>query len=122
MDVTANHCPLLRPARLRVPAADLMLVTRTNERWATLRTEPVAIGTVGELRNDPALWFEVTDPLMWSEGHAFLRALPELEPGMSGGGLWLDGELLGIAIGNDGEHAVFAHAVEIQRALKGVER
>jgi hypothetical protein len=121
LDVTANHCPLLLPAALRVPEADIMLVRRGAPRWATLRTEPVEANSEAWLRNDPDLWFMVTDPLMWSEGRAFVRALPELEPGMSGSGLWWGGELIGVAIGNDGTHAVFAHAIEVQRALDQLE-
>ena len=112
---TANHCPSYGEPVYRDLGADLQLVRHKTARVAELQVLPVEAGSDATLRG---LDFTVIDTLQTSDGRYFLRAWPELEPGDSGFGLWVDGKLLGVAIGNDGEHAVFVHAGEISRALK----
>lgn len=112
---TAAHCPSYGDVLYRDERADLQLVEHKTASVAELQVLPVEHGTYATLRGHE---FTVMDPLVWSDGRYFLRAWPELEPGDSGFGLWADGKLLGVAIGNDGQYAVFVHAGEISKALK----
>lgn len=116
---TAGHCPTYGEPLYRDERADLQLAGVGNRRTkpVDLQVLPVEHGADATLRGRD---FIVMDPLVWSDGRYFLRAWPELEPGDSGFGLWRDGKLLGIAIGNDGDYAVFVHAGEIQKALKSL--
>jgi hypothetical protein len=112
---TANHCPTYGVSVYRDEGADLQLVQVDRKTEPVeLQLSPIEHGEDATLRGHD---FIVMDPLILSDGRFFLRAWPELEPGDSGFGLWRQGKLLGIAIGNDGEYSAFVHAAEVKRAL-----
>ncbi len=103
--VTAGHC--VDRSSYAELGADLAIVR--------LRLEPVPEGTRAECNGKE---YTVRDAAFESDGRMFLRASPRLSVGDSGFGLWYEGELIGVAIGNDGrEESVFLHASEIAKAL-----
>lgn len=113
---TAAHCPTYGVEVYRDPDADLQLVQVDRKtKPIELRLAPIEHDADATLRGRD---FIVVDPLVWSDGRFFMRAWPDLEPGDSGFGLWRDGRLLGVAIGNDGSHSVFVHAGETSKALR----
>ncbi len=91
---TARHCPTFGKVVAEEPDADLKLVQRPAARgW------PVAPAKLGPatLRDRE---FEIVDAERVSDGHSFVLVYPPFEPGDSGSGLYQDGNLVAIAIGN----------------------
>jgi hypothetical protein len=114
--VTAGHCPTYGEPLRRVDDADLQFVTcSTALKPQPLQLAPTEAGSSATLRGKE---FVIIDPLRLSDGHLFLLAWPELDPGDSGFGLWQDGKLVGMAIGNVENRAVFVAAGEVSRQLR----
>ena len=109
---TANHCADKR-VLWRVEGADLAFVFMASTP-KPMRILPVESGTVATLRGRE---FTVMDPLRLSDGHLFLLVTPEFEHGDSGFELWYEGEVIGVAIGNDGARGVAVASGEIARQL-----
>jgi hypothetical protein len=136
--VTASHCVPGRivryttAARNGVPsrtavgfvvrrdaASDLAAFTATGLVPAELsHVVPDPERTTRMVAHVPAPWTTVrVHPHELDEG--FLHT-ERLEPGASGSGLWTDdGELVGVAIGNDSRSGYFASIPRISRMLRG---
>lgn len=114
---TAGHCVTYGRQVAQIPGADLQLVRgKLQKPIAKLALLPAELGSEAEFRGEKLV---IVDPLRVSEdGRFFVLATPQINEWDCGFGLWQNGKLLGVAIGNDGGHSVFASSGEIARALK----
>ncbi len=119
LTVTALHCPAYSDTVAASEVSHLKLLRMKAEGPPdAIRYEPVEIGVIAKLRGRE---FEVTVPAFESDGATFVLALPTVEPGDSGFGLWYGGAVIGIALGHDGEQATFAASSEIAKLMESVQ-
>lgn len=78
----------------------VLLVSHTDRPWNVVQTR-------------------VAYPMIWIDSAFHMTTLKELGSHDRGAGLWsLDGELLGVALYNDGPRSYYAHALEVARVIR----